>query len=103
MNPWLILTGLIAAISVVFICRTIRPGSGQRRFPLDALPSVEALTKFQAHCLAEQRSTLHVRFGTGATQCLECRNTSGGRPDLGMDAGFDRLRQAIRDEQNKGA
>lgn len=78
MNPWLILTGLVLAVAVVIVARVVRPGSGQRRSPLVGLSPVEALHKFEAHCLTEQRSTLHVRFGCGAIQCLECRNPSGG-------------------------
>jgi hypothetical protein len=77
-NPWLILTGLVLAVAVVLVARAVRPGSGQRRSLAVVLPPVEALAKFEAHCLTEQRPTLHVRFGGGTTQCLECRNPSGG-------------------------
>lgn len=78
MNPWLILTGLVPAVAIVLVARAVRPGPGQRRSLAATLPPVEALHKFEARCSAEQRDTLHVRFRTGATQCLECRNPSGG-------------------------
>lgn len=78
MNPWLILAVLVFAVAVVLVARAVRPGSGKRRSPLTVLPPVEALDKVKAHCVAEQRTTLHVRFGTGDTQCLECRSPNEG-------------------------
>lgn len=78
MNPWLILTALVFAVAVVFVARAVRPGGGARRAPGPLLPPSEPLPKFEARCVAERRDTLHVRYGAGAVQCLECRNPSGG-------------------------
>jgi hypothetical protein len=77
-TPWLILTALVLAVAVVLVARAVRPGSGHRRSLAAALPPVEVLGKSEAHCLIEQRPTLHVRFRCGVVRCLECRNPSGG-------------------------
>ncbi len=73
MNPWLILTGLIAAVGVVFVCRAVRPGRATTH-PVNP-KALRLLEELDAH--------------------LDDYVTA----DPELAAGFDRLRAAIRDEQ----
>lgn len=65
--------GTVVAVGVTFLARTLRP-TGQHRAPRPLLRPVEALDQVEAHCPAEHRPTLHIRFATGGAQCLDCRN-----------------------------
>ncbi|MFI0268610.1 hypothetical protein [Streptomyces luteogriseus] len=73
MNPWLILAALVLAVAVVLVSRAVRPGTGARRGTVPMLRPIEALDQFEARCVPEGRTTLHVRFATGGAMCLDCR------------------------------
>ena len=78
MNPWLILAALLLAVAVALVSRAVRPGAGPRRGTVPMLRPVEALERFEARCVAERRTTLHIRFRTGGAMCLDCRSPLAG-------------------------
>ncbi|MFC9681327.1 hypothetical protein [Streptomyces sp. NPDC056948] len=78
MNPWLILAALILAVAVVLVSRAVRPGTGARRGTAPLLRPIEALSQFEARCVAERRTTLHIQFATGGVMCLDCRTSLAG-------------------------
>ncbi|MGW1615742.1 hypothetical protein ACWCQZ_41100 [Streptomyces sp. NPDC002285] len=41
--------------------------------PRQLLRPIEALDKFETHCVVERRPTLHMKFRTGHVMCLDCR------------------------------
>lgn len=63
--------------------RERKPGR-HRTAPGPLLRPVEALDRFEAHCPAEDRPTLHIRLRLGGELCTECRNPSPLA--LGLDA-----------------
>ncbi|MFF7485588.1 hypothetical protein ACFZBC_08830 [Streptomyces luteogriseus] len=46
--------------------------------PAPLLRPIEALDQFEARCVPEGRTTLYVRFRTGAAMCLDCRSSLAG-------------------------
>ena len=79
MTPWLILATLAGAVAGVLAARTAGPGPGLRRDTGPLLRPVEALHVVEAHCLAEHRPTIHVRFACGELMCLDCRTEGDTR------------------------
>ncbi|MFI2632583.1 hypothetical protein ACH5A2_19625 [Streptomyces collinus] len=59
----------------------VTPASSRQRVAPDPAPMlrpVEALERFEARCLVERRTTLHVKFRTGGAMCLDCRSSLAG-------------------------
>jgi hypothetical protein len=70
------LAGMAAVTRAWFAPASSRPHVAPDPAPL--LRPVEALERFEARCLVERRTTLHVKFRTGGAMCLDCRSTLAG-------------------------
>ncbi|NUO43697.1 MAG: hypothetical protein HOV82_16865 [Streptomyces sp.] len=62
---------VLAGLTVLARTLPARPRTATASAEL--LRPIEALDQVEAHCPYERRTTLHVRFAMGGTQCLECR------------------------------
>lgn len=67
---------MVSLAGLTAIARTWPGPTGQHRAPHPMLRPIEALDQFEAHCLAEDRPTLHIRLRLGGELCTECRNPS---------------------------
>lgn len=75
-----LMTSLAGATAIARAWVTPRGGRHRATAPAQAplLRPIEALDQFEARCVAERRTTLHVRFRTGGVMCLDCRTDLAG-------------------------